>query len=390
MNHGRSSELNGDAPAVPAATATPIDRVVLPADQAAATVVVVDPVSPIDKIEPGSVPRIAPSPDAAEEVGPVVITPVDVAAPAATAPVAVGPVAVGPVAAGAVSSATRPTKARAAAHVEPRWRRPLLLGIAALAVVAILALLATLVRSNDNKSEQAAVTEATTPATVRTTATTAAAVTSVATTVPATVTALPRTTSPATTIEPTTVAATEPPTTTEAPAAVTIPAPKIYDGRGNKTIKVALPGDGPVLMYLTHTGKRSFIVNGLDAKGKQLFNAVNNIGAFTGSVIVDDVSSLQITADGVWHVELRSILSARQFANTVAGTGPEVLIYTGVAGTATMLHEGTKVFHVELRTSAGNSELAKANGAFEGTAPMPAGFAIVAIMADGAWNVTVG
>ena len=86
---------------------------------------------------------------------------------------------------------------------------------------------------------------------------------------------LPRTTSP-TTVAPTTVATTVAPTTvvtsaaptTEAPGAG-IPAPNIYDGRFNKTIKVAMPGDqGPVLLYLTHAGKRNFIVKGLDAKGK--------------------------------------------------------------------------------------------------------------------------
>jgi len=383
INHGREPDRNGDAPelvAAPAApAAAPIERVVLPADESAATVVVVDPVSPIGKLEPGSVPRIAPSPEDSDEVGRVVITPVDAATPAADAAAASSPTA----------------RSKRAALGDPRWRRPLLLGIAALALIGILALLATLTRSNNDKTESIAATT-TVVGTAPTTAATPAS--TVATTVPTTA-VLPRTTSPttvvpttvATTVAPTTVATTAAPTTTEATApAAAIPSPNIYDGRGNRTIKVAMPDSGPVLMYLTHAGKRNFVVNVLNAKGKQLFNAVNNIGAFTGSVLVDDVASLQITADGAWHVELRSVLSARQFANTVAGSGPEVLIYTGAAGTATILHDGKKEFRVEVRTAAGASELVKTTGAFNGTAPMPAGFAIVAITGDGAWNVTVG
>jgi hypothetical protein len=377
INHGREPDRNGDAPDRAAdATMAPIERVVLPADQSAATVVVVDPVSPIDKLERASVPRIAPSPDGIDEVGQVVITPVDAATPPTT---------------GSAPSSSRSKRSTRSVVGEPRWRRPLLLGFAALALIGVLALLATLARSNNDKTESIAATTV-----VATAPTTAAAPTSTATTV-ATTAVLPRTTSPstvapttvATIAAPTTVVTTAAPTTTEVPAPA-IPAPNIYDGRANKTIKVAMPGEqGPVLMYLTHTGKRSFIVKGLDAKGKPLFTAVNTIGAFTGSVLVDDVTSVQIVADGAWHVELRSVLSARQFANTVAGTGPEVLVYTGNAGTATILHDGTKDFRVEVRTTAGPSELVKTTGAFNGTAPMPAGFAIVAITADGPWNVTV-
>ena len=389
INHGREPDRNGDAPdpiaaAAAAATAAPIERVVLPADESAARVVVVDPISPIDKVEPGSVPRIAPSPEESDEVGPVVITPLGAATSAASSAGPSSPVSP------RSKRSTGSKRSKGSGLGEPRWRRPLLLGFAALALAAVLALLATLARSNNDKTESIAATTvvATAPSTAATPPSTA---TTVATTAP-----LARTTSPATvapttvaTTAATTVATTAAPTTTEAPAAA-IPAPNIYDGRFNKTIKVAMPGEqGPVLMYLTHAGKRNFIVKGLDAKGKPLFTAVNEIGAFTGSVLVDDVASLQIVADGAWHVELRSVLSARQFANTVAGSGPEVLIYTGGAGTATILHDGKKDFRVEVRTGAGPSELVKTTGAFNGTAPMPAGFAIVAITADGPWNITV-
>ena len=123
INHGREPDRNGDAPDLAAAaaaaagataTAAPIERVVLPAGESAATVVVVDPVSPIDKVEPGSVPRIAPSPEESEEVGRVVITPVDAATPAASGAVPA-----------ASTGSVRSKRSAGTGLGEPRWRRRL-------------------------------------------------------------------------------------------------------------------------------------------------------------------------------------------------------------------------------------------------------------------------
>jgi hypothetical protein len=73
----------------------------------------------------------------------------------------------------------------------------------------------------------------------------------------------------------------------------------------------------------------------LDADLAQVDLLVNTIGNYTGSVLVNltegvTTSSLEITADGNWRVEVKPREDARRFDASIDGTGDDVVVTSTV------------------------------------------------------------
>ncbi len=185
---------------------------------------------------------------------------------------------------------------------------------------------------------------------------------------------------------------TEPTQAAEAP----VPADVAYSGTGDSVVKIAIPdgADSPGVATITHTGQHNFAVWGLnDSMAKQGL-LVNEIGAYTGTVLFNSgmstgVTSLAITADGAWTVTLHSLKSLREFTgNSVAGTGDDVVVYRGKAGAATISHAGQHNFAVWFYGSQ-TDLLVNEIGAYNGTVAWSSGPAVIAVTADGNWNIAV-
>lgn len=185
-------------------------------------------------------------------------------------------------------------------------------------------------------------------------------------------------------------------TTTTPPTTTTIAAPIAVSGRGDSVI-AATPASGAGtagLLYLTHSGSSNFAVWALDVNNERLDLVVNEIGRYTGVVPLgfsESPASLQISADGAWTVEFRSLWSAPQVNKQVlTGAGSGVYLYIGGAGTATINAPADTNFVVR-SYSAGSAAsadlLVNEIGPYSGVVPVRDGVQIIEVMAEGDWSI---
>jgi hypothetical protein len=190
-----------------------------------------------------------------------------------------------------------------------------------------------------------------------------------------------------TTEAPTTTTTTAPPTTTTAPP------PVVYEGAGTQVIEIALPDPSEAaIATLSHTGGANFAVWELDADLSQVDLMVNTIGNYSGSVLVnltEDVTttSLEITADGPWRVEIKPLAAARPFDAEITGTGDDVVSYVGDAQVVALSHQGDANFAIWFY---GDEQELLVNeiAGYNATVPMSGGPAVLDVTANGPWSIT--
>lgn len=276
----------------------------------------------------------------------------------------------------------------------PKRRRWLIIGGVVVGIVALLTVIGAVV-GEDDEGEQVRGADTTSVVSDSTAAvgTTAAP----ATTAPATTSAAPTTTEapPTTTTPPAT--STVPPTTTIAPATVppTTTAPVVpldYTGSGDQVIQITLPdaSSSVALAAIVYSGESNFAVWSLDEDLEQLDLLVNTIDAYVGTVPIgfrgQQVTALEITASGEWHVQLQPIAMARGMTDTIGGTGDEVFIFSGDTGIAHVTHDGDSNFALWGHPDA--SLLINEIGTYDGTIVLE-GEEFYEVTADGNWTVTI-
>ena len=145
------------------------------------------------------------------------------------------------------------------------------------------------------------------------------------------------------------------------------------------------------LVTASHDGSSNFAVWAMDAANEQVDLLVNEIGDYAGTVpwgIRDEnITSLQIEADGNWSITFAPLLSAPELAFPAAGAGSSVYIYRGGAATPTFSHQGESNFSVWVYGTS-NDLLINEIGAYSGTHAMKAGPSVIVIEADGAWSIS--
>jgi hypothetical protein len=201
-----------------------------------------------------------------------------------------------------------------------------------------------------------------------------------------------------TTTEAETTTTTEPTTTTTEPP----PEPVVYEGSGDSVIDIELPDpDLVAAATIGHSGERNFAIWELDEGLVQLDLAVNTIGSYEGTVLLNKdpsalTNSLEITADGAWTVEVKSVELVRQWDDGVEGTGDDVVLVTTSPQTVALHHSGERNFAIWFHDGLGGGSDLLVNdiGSFDGTVPLrsPTGdgavMGVLEITADGPWSVT--
>jgi hypothetical protein len=195
----------------------------------------------------------------------------------------------------------------------------------------------------------------------------------------------PGTTAPAT--EPSTSAA---PTTPAAPA--TLPADVVYQGRGNKTVKLKpLSPDHAHYVVASHRGSSNFAVWAMDADGQERDLVINEIGRYAGSRplgIEETPSALKVEADGSWKITVKVLEKAPSWPRKTSGKGATVLRVdpaTAPAG-AKVTHRGRSNFVVQ--TYGETPELLiNQIGKYSGNIDITPGTKVIAIEGDGSWTM---
>jgi hypothetical protein len=179
-------------------------------------------------------------------------------------------------------------------------------------------------------------------------------------------------------------------------AAPVVPA-KSYQGTGTEVVKFKNTLSSPKRITLTHTGESNYIVSPISSGGREGASIVNEIGAFTGTVVLPKGTRyLAVVADGTWTSAVASLARAPIVpAAGYTGTGKSVVKLPKAAkkGTqVTLTHDGESNFIVVPRKTSGKAGMSLVNeiGTYTGTRRLPAGTKYLEIDADGTWTVKIG
>lgn len=170
-----------------------------------------------------------------------------------------------------------------------------------------------------------------------------------------------------------------------------------YTGQGDDVITITKPGGStkPAIVTATHQGSENFIVWGMTSGNVETDLLVNAIGDYSGNVLLDDnrygapSTKLEISADGRWTVSVKKLSAARALKSSTAGTGDEVLSWTGATRTVDLTHVGSENFIVWAHDANGDwiDLVANEIGNYSGTVILPAGTRYVTVEADGDWSI---
>ena len=175
---------------------------------------------------------------------------------------------------------------------------------------------------------------------------------------------------------------------------IPVPEATTYKGSGTKIVKITKPEDGPVLATFTHDGGSNFAVWSLDSNLEQIDLLVNTIGGFSGTTLLDrydgeSTARVEVEADGAWTIKFEPLSAARQFTDMAQGEGPDVLVYQGPAGVATLKNQGESNFAVWFFNADSSDLAANEIGNYTGEAVMPVGPTAVQVESDGKWSISL-
>lgn len=193
---------------------------------------------------------------------------------------------------------------------------------------------------------------------------------------------------------------TEPPETTASlpPKPTIAPGERLpvlnFNDTGDSTVVLEPPG--PRVANIEYTGTGPFKVTGLDANGAEVTTLVESEGPYSGSVAVDfrdeqDSRSLAVKAEGAWKIHMVPVETLTPLPGSIAGSGDNVVLYTGGVGPVALSHSGSGPFEVnyfEINTRK-ITTLVDEQGPYEGNLELR-GPAFVWITADGDWSLTPG
>jgi hypothetical protein len=181
------------------------------------------------------------------------------------------------------------------------------------------------------------------------------------------------------------------------PASDPLFAAKTYSGRGDKVLRVSL-GDSARAAVFTHRGSANFVVTQLSASGEDLDIAINEIGHYAGTVLVnegdDNTAALKIEADGRWTVTIKDLRSLPVWngAATRSGSGDALLridqkAFDGLS-TVKVTHRGSANFVVETYGDDSHDIPINEIGRYSGEVQLAEDTYLLDITADGAWTFT--
>lgn len=157
---------------------------------------------------------------------------------------------------------------------------------------------------------------------------------------------------------------------------------------------ISIPAEASAgLVIASNTGSGNFVIDVLDESNQSTGDLlVNEIGSYEGTTAYGinafgEASTLQVTSDGEWTIDIAPISAAPELES--AGTGDAAFLYTGTAAQLTATHSGDSNFVVqEDADSFSMGLLINEIGSYEGTVPLSKGPSLITVNADGEWSLT--
>lgn len=197
------------------------------------------------------------------------------------------------------------------------------------------------------------------------------------------------------TFRPTVRPAPEP--TPEPAAGLTVPAviPKalVYEGSGDSVIQIDHPAGVWVLYVKGNAESRFFAVKGYDSGGGPTELFVNTSDPYEGVTIDPDQETvtLEISANGRWHIEVRSVWTCPivDRLTTFSGSGDSIVLLNVNASLAFVeANEADRYFYI--RTYGDRTNLmVSTTEPYSGTVMMKYNPFLLEIGAVGAWSITL-
>lgn len=188
------------------------------------------------------------------------------------------------------------------------------------------------------------------------------------------------------------------------PSPLPPPPPVVFKGSGARVVDLDLGRDSPLVVAASHNGTSNFVVELVPRSGGYSELLVNEIGRYSGQVAVRDAEAgryrVQVDADGAWDLRFTQPgpePTAQTIPGSVMGQGPSVVQIRSNRDSqpvVSLRHRGDSNFIVEvigIGSVTGSELLANEIGDFDGETlvrEMPAGFYLLAVEADGTWEVT--
>jgi hypothetical protein len=170
--------------------------------------------------------------------------------------------------------------------------------------------------------------------------------------------------------------------------------PKVYSGFGDDVLAISKHDTGAEALVIQHTGPSNFAVHSLDSSLESTDLLVNEIGNYSGTVLLDggwsstETSKLKITAGGAWTITLVPLQKVKSFNGKapITGFGDDVFYYTGEIASAAFTHDGSS--NIAVKTHGSDSDLLiNEIGPYKGTVVWRPG--LYSVTADGNWSATI-
>ena len=106
-------------------------------------------------------------------------------------------------------------------------------------------------------------------------------------------------------------------------------ASEVYSGSGDQIVDLKLTKKTSIVTF-THQGTSNFAVWAKDKNAENIDLLVNEVGNYSGTTLVypsgKSLKYLEITADGTWTADFKSLTSARKWSKKIIeGTGDDVI-----------------------------------------------------------------
>jgi hypothetical protein len=170
--------------------------------------------------------------------------------------------------------------------------------------------------------------------------------------------------------------------------------PKVYSGFGDDVQAISKHDTGAEALIIQHTGPSNFAVHSLDSSLEPTDLLVNEIGNYSGTVLLDggwsstETTKLKITAGGAWTITIVPLQKVKSFNGKapITGFGDDVFYYTGEIATAAFTHDGSS--NIAVKTHGLDSDLlVNEIGPYKGTLVWRPG--LYSVTADGNWSATI-
>jgi hypothetical protein len=184
------------------------------------------------------------------------------------------------------------------------------------------------------------------------------------------------------------------PTTPTSATPAPVPTGTRFTGVGNDVIDLAGYDLTSKIMVVSHSGVAAFEITTLDQDLNHLVLVESVVGVVAGMYPLGlegetTPSYLRVDADGEWAIEIKPVEDARAWqAESITGTGAEVLRYEGGAAVLDYASAGVTNFIVRYQRDAGYDLLVNEIGPITGATTMQAGPGIVIVDTEGEWTLT--